>query len=74
MVERKDVSIFESRQNPPVTKQVTNLDVLTKINDPTKLLLMPQSLIRNPNDLYVTVVHRNKSVNPIFNVSRLDHF
>lgn len=66
--EKQDTFIFGNRQNPPVTQQITNLDVLTKITDPSKLLLTPQSPSQNPNDLYVTVVRKNKAINPIFNV------
>lgn len=54
----QDTEIFSKSPPPPVSLQAGNLEVLTQLTDPSKMLLRPQNPINNPKQLYVTVVKK----------------
>lgn len=62
----KDTFIFTNDANPPISNQTTNIEMVTKLTDPNKLLLQPQDPIQNPKEIYVTIVPKNKNNNEEF--------
>ena len=57
-VNLQDLDIFSQSPPPPVSLQAGNLEVLTQLTDPSKLLLRPQNPVQNSKELYVTVVKK----------------
>lgn len=59
----QDTEIFSKSPPPPVSLQAGNLEILTQLTDPSKLLLRPQNPNQNPKELYVTVIKKNNDNN-----------
>lgn len=54
----QDTEIFSKNPPPPVSLQAGNLEVLTQLTDPSKMLLRPQIPVNNSKELYVTVIKK----------------
>lgn len=67
----RDTEIFSKSPPPPVSLQAGNLEVLTKLTDPSKLLLRPQNPGQNPKELYVTVIKKNRDNGNVLKVKTL---
>jgi hypothetical protein len=67
----QDTEIFSGSPPPPVSLQAGNLEVLTQLTDPSKLLLRPQNPMQNPKELYVTVIKKKRDNSQVLRVSRI---
>lgn len=64
-----DTEIFSKSPPPPVSLQAGNLEVLTQLTDPSKLLLSPQRPSNDPKELYVTVIKKKKNNEDVLKVT-----
>jgi hypothetical protein len=64
----QDTEIFSGSPPPPVSLQAGNLEVLTKLTDPSKILLRPQNPKQNPKELYVTVIKKRNDNTQVLGV------
>ena len=69
----RDSFLFAENISPPVSNQIGNLQMLTNLTNPSKVLLHDQTNTQRKNSqgLYVTVVQNNKTPDFLVNVGVL---